>query len=209
MMSTNIKLLLTILFIIPTLVRAQDDVLPRHEVSFDLGWGSFNRGEILLGCGDDDEKIPISPLEHYRSLRYEEKDKLFSPSFNVQYHYNFRLGNLPVAFGATMAFEQERQKRIDKDYNNAEESRSTTYANMMLSARIYPLYRERVKIYGEAYVGHGHYWNYDFDDVIKSSSRTVYHFTLFGISFGKKMFGYGEFGIGYLGVFRGGIGYRF
>ena len=206
-MKTTI--LLTTLFIMPTFVRAQADDLPRHEVTFDLGMGTFNGEKNYFDWEESDVIQPATPLEQYRRLKYHEKDKIFSPSYNVQYHYNFRLGATPVAVGATLAYQQESQKRLDTDYPNIVEKRSANYLNMLLSARIYPLYRERVKIYGEAYVGHGHYWDYGFDDVVKSSSKTVFHFTLFGISFGKKMFGFGEFGIGCLGVLRGGIGYRF
>ena len=205
-MKTTI--LLTILFIMPTIVRAQADDLPRHEVSFDLGCGTFN-GDVKFGCGGYEEPEPSTPLEQYRSMKYHNKNRFFTPSYNMQYHYNFRLGVTPVAIGTTLAYQQEEQQRRDTDYYGITESRHANYINIMFSARLYALYRERIKIYAELYVGHGHYWEYGFDDNRKSSSLTTYHATFFGISAGKKLFGYGEFGLGYLGVLRAGIGYRF
>ena len=212
-MNTKTLLLTSLLLALPIVSRAQQEELPRHEISFDLGWGTLNGDYLEIGCHDNEKKKATTPLEQYRVLKYDLGKVKQTPSFDLQYHYHFRLWNSQFALGATLALQGESQKRKDRDYVNRPggiDSRSSTYLNMLFSFRYYPLYRPKVKIYTGVSVGHSHYWDQDIDDAsIRSHSCSVYHVTLFGISLGKKLFCFGEFGLGHLGVLRAGAGVRF
>lgn len=194
-----------------TPVWGQEETEPRHEVAFDLGWHTLN-GDDWNDCQGYAEPSPYysTPLEQYRALKYETHDKKYTPSLQVQYHRLFRLGHATFAVGATLSYQYESQKRIDRDAQvGGIDTRGGTYLNMLLSGRYYPLYRPQVRIYTELHIGRGHWWESDYMGAIDSSSHTLFHVTIFGLSVGKRVFGFGEFGVGHLGLLRTGIGYRF
>lgn len=198
---------LLLLFTIPISLSAQNesDPLPRQEASFSLGY--FNYSDWDTSDDDYSDFDYGSPLDNYNSWKTFRGNRKHSPSISLSYHYDL---NSHWAAGAYMGYAGCYQNM----HNNAGGSPLSKYRDHYLfilpTMRLYYMYRPAVRLYGE--MGFGAYirWKKDFgEDSYSCHMDACGQITVFGISVGKKVFGFGELGYGILGVCRFGIGYRF
>ena len=103
-------------------------------------------------------------------------------------------------FGGTITYAFATQSRRDLESDKIVERMNCHAVSLMPTCRFTYLNRERVQLYSAVSTGVivGTGWAFPWMDA-----------TLFGCSFGKKVFGFAELGTGLGGWGRVGIGYRF
>ena len=178
-------------------VRTFPKIENRHSIRVGVGSYSLAAGLFLDGfscCIDYGmSNLPdqiISSTSRLTPQRYWG-------GYSVSYAYRFRRW---FEFGGTVTYCVASQHRRDLETNKIVESMNHHAVSIMPTCRFSYLNREKVQLYsavsGGVVIGSG--FTFPWLDA-----------TLFGCSFGKKVFGFAELGAGVGGWGRVGIGYRF
>jgi hypothetical protein len=126
----------------------------------------------------------------------------------VNYRY---LHSKHWAFGVTAGFHTYYQKgKKIASGSTVHEERETNFS-LVGSARYYWRTKNWVRTYSEMGIGPSLRWKKSFyDESYEKKFKPTVHLTILGIEVGNShVIGFGEFGLGAFGIFRGGIGYRF
>ena len=211
----RLSLLLLLLFIAGTL-SAQQRVVERDEDgrvvkvvrtfpkienrhSFRVGVGSYSMaaGLFLEGfhcCGGG---LDYSLPQEITNATTRLTPQRYWGGYSVSYAYKFRRW---FEFGGTATYCVASQYRRDLESGKIVQSMNRHAVSIMPTCRFSYLNREKVQLYsaisGGVVIGSG--FTFPWLDA-----------TLFGCSFGKKVFGFVELGAGVGGWGRVGIGYRF
>ena len=200
------QLLVWIGVLVALSAKAQEKQDFRHLFSIDVGVGS------LYDVRHDDYVYDIGPMLYgsrdYHQAQYY-KDNTFHPALvDVNYRY---LDSKHWAYGVTAGFHTFYQKwREIATGSTYRESRETNLS-IMVVGRYYWRTKNWVRTYSELGFGVRTRWEKGFyDESYKVNHGVTGHITLLGVEVGNgHLLGFGEFGVGALGLFRGGIGYRF
>jgi hypothetical protein len=196
-----VLLLLGGLLYLPFSASAQND-FPRHEVAVSLGYIP------LYGMEEEPDWTYVdTPLGLYESNKYYEGPEHYLPSISLSYHYNLKKW---LSLGAYLSYSGSYANLNRCVDDKKETSYWNNYFAVMTSVRFNFLSKPMVRLYGEC--GIGVYYSRHKDSwwsKYSTDSSLCGQLTFFGVSVGKKLFGFSEVGFGCLGLIRGGIGYRF
>lgn len=146
----------------------------------------YNRTDSPTNVRDD-----INRAQRYRTPQY------FVGMYSLSYTYQFRHW---FQFGGTATFGAAVQWYKESETEEKVQNLSSYIGSIMPTVRFVYLNREKVKLYSTISLG---------VVVGREATYPCYDLTLFGCSFGKKVFGFAEIGNGIGGRGRIGIGYRF
>lgn len=179
-----------------TIVKTIPHFSPKHDIR--VGIGTVSLPTLLAldeGWGYDD---------YYRDFRRDMQfaDTYLTPrhfvgNYSLSYTYHDRKW---LQYGGQVVFGASTRSRKDAQTGNKIENKNYYVLSVMPTVRFNWFYRERVQMY--SYVSLG--LCTDFEDLYVWGDMT-----LFGCSFGRKVFGFVELGGGMSGWVRGGIGVRF
>lgn len=188
--------------------KAQEKQDFRHLFSIDVGIGSLYDVRHDDNVYDYDILPMIYSSRDYHLAQYY-KDNTYHPALvDVNYRY---LASKHWAYGVTAGFHTFYQKwREIATGSTYRESRETNLSIMGVG-RYYWRTKNWVRTYSELGLGIRTHWKKGFyDESYQMKNDITGHITLLGVEVGNKhLIGFGEFGVGALGLFRGGIGYRF
>lgn len=175
------------------LAQEKTQTFKRHEISVGIGGPSLWPLIDGLGC---DDYAPRGILESLYEKKYG--DEHYTPSFTVSHNYfskKWLSFNTRLTYSAAYNYVYTG---VDSHVDYLDVSPAVSITEMI---QFTYLNREKVRLYSS--LGGG-------VSVYKGGILPSLQFTFFGVSFGKKVFGFVEYGSGttYL-VLNGGIGYRF
>ena len=150
-----------------------------------LDTGSFD------GVLDYDFRRDMANCDTFRTPRY------FVGNYSLSYTYHERRW---LQYGGMATFGASTCWRRDVATGEKIENLSQYCLSIMPTVRFNWFYREAVQLYSSVSVG----VVTDFDSAYLWGDAT-----LLGCSFGRKFFGFAEFGLGISGWARAGVGYRF
>lgn len=178
-----------------TIIRQRPKRIDKHE--FRVGVGSYSLAADLFldGFGDTD---------YYRSFRDQMldaetylTDRRFVGTYSLSYTYHSRRW---FQYGGTVWFGAVTQSRHDSLTDRKIEQLNEYVVGVMPTVRFVYMYRDNVQLYSSLSLGL----------VVGSGASFLWaDATLFGCTFGRKLFGFAEIGTGVGGWGRVGIGYRF
>jgi len=212
-MKKNIFCFLFLLFLLPSLMTAQESASPlkdfsKHEIGISAGAfpviGIFYKYEPFIGNSYVHTTVENTLLGHY-SDEGGNKTYLIG-TFSMEYKYNFTPRH---AAGITATWAC---RKIEK---NMEEINSATDNYFALQAGYRFTYKrfEKLSLYSALYVGATFYLqDKDLMNDDQKSNFWAYpsmHLTLFGISVGKKNAADFEVGFGTQGLIKAGYCYKF
>ncbi len=189
--------------------------------SIAVGQNIVNKGphEIRLGVGavivpgyynnniKDDIPPPGSAPGYYRY----PGDKIGTPGINFSYTYQLKRW---LALGITLGYAGVFQKSYDLYTDNTVSKKGKHFISFTPAVR-FDWYRSNmVKLYSCFGLGLGHIFErerYIGQDYVERDGfyTPTIDFTPLGISVGRKIFGFCEFGLSTQGFVKAGIGYRF
>lgn len=167
--------------------------LRKNEISVGVGGPSF--WAILDGieCGPRSSDGVIEPL-------YGKKygDKHYTPSYSVSYNYYTKKW---LSFNTRLSYSGSYRYVYTGTDSHVDYLEVTPCVTLMEMVRFHYMNKEKVRLYSS--IGAG-------VSLAVDSLLPSLQFTFFGVSFGKKVFGFVEMGMGteYIS-YLGGIGYRF
>ena len=179
-----------------TIVKTIPKFSPKHDIR--VGIGTVSLPTLLAldeGWGYDD---------YYRDFRRDMQfaDTYLTPrhfvgNYSLSYTYHDRKW---LQYGGQVVFGASTRSRKDAQTGNKIENKNYYVLSVMPTVRFNWFYRERVQMYSSVSLG----LCTDFEDLYVWGDMT-----LFGCSFGRKVFGFVELGGGMSGWVRAGLGVRF
>jgi hypothetical protein len=200
-------LIVFIFCFIPMLAYGQysgQEAKQKRVVEVRAGWGaesSFswadNGGLCFMCCYDIDIMGPILDLDDIKPIshKYTTGPLWVGAALNITKRWDL---------GGSLIYD-----RFWQDY--VEGKISGSYCSMQAMVRFNYVNRDWVRFYSSLSVG-GHLVTHKEElSVLERKSELVpdMHFNCLGLSVGKTVFGFAEFGIGARGLISGGVGYRF
>ena len=181
---------------VTTRVKTLPKFSPKHDIR--VGIGTMSVPTIVLldtgsfdGVLDYDFRRDMANCDNYRTPRY------FVGNYSLSYTYQERRW---LQYGGMATFGASTCWRRDVATGEKIENLSQYCLSIMPTVRFNWFYREVVQLYSSVSVG----VVTDFDSAYLWGDAT-----LLGCSFGRKFFGFAEFGLGISGWARAGVGYRF
>lgn len=163
-----------------------------QEISAGIGGLSFWPLVANIGC---DSHEPQGMLESLYGKKYG--DEHYTPSFSISYNY---FTKKHLSFKTRISYCASYNYVYTGIDSHVDYLDVSPCVNIMELIQFTYLNKEKVRLYSSVGAGISLY-----DGVLPAIQ-----FTLFGVSFGKRIFGFVEYGSGmeYL-LLHGGIGYRF
>lgn len=181
---------------VTTIVKIFPKFSPKHDIRVGIGTMSVPT-IVLLDTGSFDGVLgydfrrDMANCDNYRTPRY------FVGNYSLSYTYQERRW---LQYGGMATFGASTCWRRDVATGEKIENLSQYCLSIMPTVRFNWFYREAVQLYSSVSVG----VVTDFDSAYLWGDAT-----LLGCSFGRKFFGFAEFGLGISGWARAGFGYRF
>ncbi len=171
----------------------------KHDLRVGLGSLSFTQSLLLDSWGCDCCELvgPKNLRENVLQASTHLSPEYYTGMFSLSYTYHTRRW---FQYGGTLYFGAITRSRFDNDTGKKVENLNSYAGGVMPTVRFVYLYREKVQLYSAVSLGvcFNEYEVIPWGDL-----------TLFGCSFGKKLFGFVELGAGFGGWGRVGIGYHF
>lgn len=210
----KIGLLSALLFCTVAFAFAQEEeqdwrqVFPRHELSVGIGdpaWAYFQRGSIWDKLVTERFEIPGDYLGEWFEPSVYHSDYIVTCPISLG--YMFRLRNF-LWLGGSVSYMGIFTKVFDARDDSFLYNSTETQIAILPSVRFSYLNKKYVTLYSG--ISTGLLINID----PANGEKNVYihpamQLTAFGVSTGRKFFGYTEIGWGYKGFITAGIGYRF
>ena len=181
---------------VTTIVKTFPKFSPKHDIRVGIGTMSVPT-IVLLDTGSFDGVLgydfrrDMANCDTFRTPRY------FVGNCSLSYTYQERRW---LQYGGMATFGASTCWRRDVATGEKIENLSQYCLSIMPTVRFNWFYREAVQLYSSVSVG----VVTDFDSAYLWGDAT-----LLGCSFGRKFFGFAEFGLGISGWARAGVGYRF
>ena len=181
---------------IVTVVRTIPHFSPKHDIRVGVGTVSLPTLFALdSGWGYDDYypdfRRDMANADTYLTPR------MFVGNYSLTYTYQDRRW---LQYGGQVVFGASTCSRKEVHTNGGVENLNRYVLSVMPTVRFSWFYRDAVQLYSSVSVG----VVTDFDSAYLWGDAT-----LLGCSFGRKFFGFAEFGLGISGWARAGVGYRF
>ena len=178
-----------------TIVKTIPKFSPKHDIRIGVGTVSLPTLMTLDEWGYVDYapsfRKNMQNADTYLTPRY------FVGNYSLSYTYHDRKW---LQYGGQVVFGASTRSRRDVHTNGGIEDLNRYVLSVMPMVRFSWFYREKVQMYSSVSLG----FVTDFEDLYVWGDAT-----LFGCSFGSKVFGFAELGLGMSGWVRGGIGVRF
>lgn len=177
-----------------TIVKTIPNFSPKHDIRIGIGTVSLPTLFALAEGHDDyypDFRRDMANADTYLTPRR------FVGNYSLSYTYQDRKW---LQYGGQVVFGASTRSRRDVHTNGGVEDLNRYVLSVMPMVRFSWFYREKVQMYSSVSLG----FVTDFEDLYVWGDAT-----LFGCSFGRKLFGFAELGLGMSGWARIGIGYRF
>lgn len=178
-----------------TIVKTIPKFSPKHDIRIGVGTVSLPTLMTLDEWGYVDYapsfRKDMQNADTYLTPRY------FVGNYSLSYTYHDRKW---LQYGGQVVFGASTRSRRDVHTNGGVENLNRYVLSVMPMVRFSWFYREKVQMYSSVSLG----VVTDFEDLYVWGDAT-----LFGCSFGSKVFGFAELGLGMSGWVRGGIGVRF
>ena len=151
--------------------------------------------------------VDSEPFEFSDDNKYYTTDEKFTPSEHFQYLYNLKEW---LSVGSFIGYYHSRQNMCVSQSNEFYSKARMDYFVVLPTVR-FTFYRSSmVRLYGEVSTGLVVTNKRDFgEESYKSGCESTLQMNFFGISVGKKLFGFATVGLGELVIFNGGVVYRF
>lgn len=169
--------------------------VPKHDFRLGVGTPSAASIAVMDGWGDDlefDLRDEMANADTYLS------DQRFTGAYSLSYTYHAKRW---LQWGGTVGFAAAVRSRLANDTGEKVRSANQYMVAVMPTVRFVYLNREKVQLYSSISLG------------ALYGTATGWmpwgDLTLFGCSFGRRLFGFAELGTGPFGWGRAGIGYRF
>ena len=181
--------------------------LPVHALSLELGaYPACGSRDVFPGEGCYDASYFNFPGSFPGERRYYSSPLRSSGAWGIVYGYRVRRW---LETGVSLSYAGFYQNLLRASDGKIAWRLREHYVTVMPFARFSWLNRRYVRLYSSLHLGYQwSYQQYYWMDYYNQSYLAA-HFTPLGISVGRRLFGYAEFGFGTRGVFVGGIGYRF
>ena len=177
-----------------TIVKTIPNFTPKHDIRIGVGTVSIPTLFALDEFHNDyypDFRRDMQNADTYLTPRY------FVGNYSLSYTYQDRKW---LQYGGQVVFGASTRSRRDVHTNGGVDDLNRYVLSVMPMVRFSWFYREKVQMYSSVSLG----FVTDFEDLYVWGDAT-----LFGCSFGRKVFGFAELGLGMSGWVRGGIGVRF
>lgn len=181
---------------------------PAHALSFEIGaYPACGMRDIIPGTRCYDANFYCFPGEFPGERRYYEGPLRTTGGLGVAYGYRVRRW---LEVGASFTYAGYYCNLLRTSDGGVASRLREHYLTLMPYVRFSWLNRRSVRLYASLHAGYqlGIERDYKMDKADKNHYFGG-QFTPFGISVGRRLFGYAEIGVGMRGVFVGGIGYRF
>lgn len=175
--------------------------MPRHVLSVEYGiFPACGTRQIFSGSDVDSEASD-------GFSRYREGSLRSTGAAGVSYACRV---NGWVEVGATLSYVGlSRDAEFYSDDEVCEASMRERYVTVMPFARIYWLTRRNVRLYSTFQVGFQWAHREPYFGDADNKGYLAGHFSLLGVSVGRRLFAYAEGGVGMRGIAVCGVGYRF
>ena len=177
-----------------TIVKTITNFTPKHDIRIGIGTVSLPTLFALDEGHDDyyhDFRRDMANADTYLTPRR------FVGNYSLSYTYQDRKW---LHYGGQVVFGASTRSRRNAHTNGEVENMNYYVLSVMPTVRFSWFYRDAVQMYSSVSLG----IVTDFDEAFVWGDAT-----LFGCSFGRKLFGFAELGLGMSGWARIGIGYRF
>lgn len=181
---------------------------PAHALSFEIGaFAIGGENGIVYSAGCSDWGFSWYPGELPGEQRYYEGPMRTTGALGVVYGYRVRRW---LEVGASFTYMGYYRNLLRTSDGGVARRQREHYLTLMPYVRFSWLNRRSVRLYASLHLGYqlGCERYFSMDKAV-TYNYFAGQFTPFGISVGRRLFGYAEIGIGMRGVFVGGIGYRF
>lgn len=180
---------------------------PQHSLSLEFGAfpGCVNR-PLIPGSegGCDDYSSWLWPGEYPGERRYYEGPLRVTGGIGISYGYRVRRW---FEVGASLTYSGFYQNLYYSRNAGVAGRVRDHYVTLMPYARFSWLNRRSVRLYSSLHLGIQANWQKSYFYPTWNNYYLAAHLTPFGIRVGRRLFGYGEVGVGMRGVFVLGIGY--
>lgn len=191
-----------------TTTRAQSKFIPQHE--FRLGWGlapiTCDSG-ISGGCDAECYYPEENYFGEYFYATHRSNPGRTTHALNFIYIYK------PLRFmdvGVQLSYVGYYQNFVNVSTERVDAKTRNHHIGITPTLRFTYLNKEYVRLYSGIGIGLKINRFKNYRDAEYGNSRDItFQLTGFGISVGKTLFGFTEFGIGSIGLVNVGIGYRF
>ena len=183
---------------IVTIVKRTPHFSPKHDIRFGIGSVSLP-ALYLLDSGSWHEDY-ISSNYFYNQMTnadYYDSARYFVGNYSLGYTYHAKSW---LQYGGTLVFGASTRSRYSSTTGEKVKNLNLYSLAIMPTLRLNWFYREKIQLYSSISAA----LITDFDSVF-----AWYDVTLVGCSFGRKVFGFVEGGLGMSGWGRVGLGYRF
>lgn len=180
-----------------TITRIIRNNVNKHDIRIGVGPMSFSSSIFLGEFGYDDMVMEESFRHKMTNADTYLTKRRYIGTYSLCYTYSFRRW---FQFGGTAMVSAVTQSRRSSITNKRIEGCGSYLVGVMPTVRFTYLNREKVQLYSALSFG----LFYEGYEVLPWGDAT-----LFGCSFGRKLFGFAEIGSGMGGWGRVGIGYRF
>lgn len=180
---------------------------PKQKSEVSIGIGGFPL--YIDDTAEEDKISAYTPLDVYRNRKIIYDGRHVFPAFDMSYYRHIVTYNsLNLYVGGSMAEGYSKERMHEVGTNRLSRTYSKRHLDALLGIKI-GLHTEYVGFYCGAVGGPELVLHNDFYGKKDVKVTGAVHVTILGMSVGKRVFCYGELGVGCLGVLRGGLGYRF
>lgn len=186
-------------------LQAREPYKPKSEITVRWGW-------IDTGDWDDwgwewSDNYAKTPLERYNNGKYYYDDKVYTQAISVSYTNEIKRW---LALSINGAYSGVLQNERDTNYNNIVSKYRKHRISVFPMVRFTYLNRPMIRLYSAAGLGFGMTSEKWSDNNYKKNKTFIEgQATFFGVSVGKTFFASWELGVGAMGIFTMGAGYRF
>lgn len=181
---------------ITTIVKRMPNFSPKHDIRIGIGSVSLP-SYFLLDNGNWGYVDSYLFDDQMANADYYNTARRFIGNYTLSYTYHDRSW---LQYGATVAFGASTCTRKSSLTGQKVENLNYYSLSLMPTVRFNWFYRESVQLYSSVAVA----FVTDFEGLYLWGDATI-----LGCSFGRKVFGFAEFGVGMSGWARAGLGYRF
>ena len=177
-----------------TIVKTIPNFSPKHDIR--IGVGSLSLPTLFALAEGHDDYYPDFRRDMANADTYLTPRR-FVGNYSLSYTYQDRKW---LHYGGQVVFGASTRSRRNAHTNGEVENMNYYVLSVMPTVRFSWFYRDAVQMYSSVSLG----IVTDFDEAFVWGDAT-----LFGCSFGRKVFGFAELGLGMSGWVRAGIGVRF
>ena len=178
----------------------------QSEVSFSIGGPNY----YFHDKPEKRKNFGYYPMVYYHWRKWDYDKRRFYPTFDISYYHHLTSvfqQTIEISVGGSLGYGMSSEKRTNRLTYVTERYRKGHLLSMV--GVKFGVHTQLAHLYCGAAGGTDVVFQSNFEGKKKRMMNAAFQITGLGVSFGRKVFGYGELGVGCLGTFRAGAGYRF